>query len=101
MICLQMAQQATLMQVFWAATDSALTSRHVPAQNHATAATPASSLAAVAMGSTVAEGATRAGTAESLATAAMRSMFVSTPRVVVVMVAVQGASESVVMVVME
>jgi hypothetical protein len=39
--------------------------------------------------------------AEPLATVVMRSMVVSTPRVVVVMVAVQGASESVVTVVME
>jgi len=96
-----MARQTTLTQVCWPATDSALTSRHVLAQNHATAATPASSLAAVAMGSTVGAGAMRVGMAEPLATVVMRSMVVSTPRVVVVMVAVQGASESVVTVVME
>jgi hypothetical protein len=50
------------MQVFWAATDSALTSRRVPNTCCATAATPASSSAAAATVLTVAAAAVRAGT---------------------------------------
>jgi hypothetical protein len=81
---LRMERLAIRMQVFLVETDSALMGRRVPARNDVTVATLASSRAAVAMVSTAAPGATRAGTAESLATVVTQRRVARILRIVVV-----------------
>jgi len=81
---LRMAQQNIPTQACWAATDSVLMGRRVPAPDDVTVATPASSQAAVAMDSTAVPGATRAGTAESLATVVTQRRGAPNQRTVVV-----------------
>jgi len=81
---LRMERLAIRMQVFLVETDSALMRPRVPARNDVTVATLASSRAAVAMASTAAPGATRAGTAEPLATVVTQRRDARILRIVVV-----------------